>query len=50
MARRNGEAHVHISTSIIGDYTIVFIRNRLIRNLVLDTLKFKKHLELQGKN
>ena len=28
----------------------VFIRNKFMRNLVLDTLKFKKLLELQGKS
>ena len=27
-----------------------FIRNRFIRNIVLDSQQFKKHIELQGEN
>ena len=34
----------------VNDYTVFFIRNHFIRHLVLDSLKFKKLLELQGKS
>ena len=39
-----------ISRMHLGKDALCFIRNRFIRNLVLDCLKFKKLLELQGKS